>query len=52
MDAYEFPKLIPTTAGRGEEEGTSMGASAVPFGREPAAMASKCSCFLEKIRWV
>ena len=29
MDAYELPKLIPTTV---EMEGTSMGASAVPFG--------------------
>ena len=31
MDAYEFPKLIPTTVGM---EGTSMGASAVPLGCE------------------
>ena len=29
IDAYEFPKLIPTTVGIAE---TSIGASAVPFG--------------------
>ena len=29
MEAYELPKLIPTTVGMDE---TSIGASAVPFG--------------------
>jgi hypothetical protein len=32
MDAYEFPKLMPTMEGTAE---TSIGASAVPFGMIP-----------------
>lgn len=36
IDAYEFPKLIPTTVGMAE---TSMGASAVPFGFDAMSIA-------------
>ena len=36
IDAYELPKLIPTTVGMAE---TSMGASAVPFGLDAMSIA-------------
>jgi hypothetical protein len=35
IEAYELPKFIPTTGG---EEETSIGASALPFGRESPAI--------------
>ena len=36
IDAYELPKLIPTTVGMAE---TSIGASAVPFGLDAISVA-------------
>jgi hypothetical protein len=43
MDAYELPKLMPTTVGTDE---ISIGASALPFGMFPlAAMSPACDVF-------
>ena len=39
IEAYEFPKFIPTTLGRNN---TSIGASALPLGIEVSVMSFEC----------